>query len=152
VDDPETVTIEVTDPSDSGIVYTENVTDAEDDTVYIDVTEPDGVRGTDLRSSTVTVTVDQVGENATAVELENGTSVPLHSVQLASDRPAWIDSDGEGDNATDTLYVPLDDTGTAGFPEAEEVDVDLDIDGSGTPNVTGTARENGPNSPSTAAN
>ena len=145
VDNPETVTVEVTDPADPGIIYTADATNAESDMVHIDVTEPDegSVNGIDLRSSVVTVTVDRSGGNATAEELENGTSVPLHAVEIASDRPTWIDSEGDDDNATNTLHVPLDADRTVGFPGEDAVDIDLDIDGSGTSNVTGTVHENG---------
>ncbi|WP_144922420.1 hypothetical protein [Halorubrum salsamenti] len=126
VDDPNTVIVEVTEPSDPGITYRENATG--DEEVSIDVTDPDEgtVNGTDLRNATVAVTVERSDENVTTIS--NGTSVPLHAVAFADDRPAWIDTVGEGDNATDGLYVPLDAAGTVGIANQDEVELDLDRD------------------------
>ncbi|MDB2226041.1 hypothetical protein [Halorubrum ezzemoulense] len=142
VDDPETITVAVTDPADTGITYTADATNAEDGEVRIDVAAPDGgtVNGTDLRNASVTVTVDPAGENVTAVQLANETAVPLHAVALAD--PAWI-GDGEGDNTTDRLYVPLDPDGTAGVSAGTDFDVGLDVDGNGTADVEGTIRGDG---------
>ena len=134
VDDPETVTVTVTDPSDTGITYTDDATNAEDGKVRIDVTN--ATDGTDLRNANVTVTVDPAGENATAVQLANDTSVPLHTVAFPGDPVAWIGSAGEGDNATDRLHIPLNATGTTGLPAEAEVEVDLD----GSETVEGTVR------------
>lgn len=142
VDDPETVTVAVTDPADTGITYTADATNVEDGKVRIDVAVPDEgtVNGTDLRTANVTVTVDPAGENATAVQLANETAVPLHAVALAE--PAWI-GDGEGDNATDRLYVPLDPAGTVGVSAGTDFDVGLDLNGNETADVEGTIRGNG---------
>ncbi|OTE99902.1 hypothetical protein [Halorubrum sp. SD683] len=143
VDDPETVTVAVI---DSDITYSaDTVNDTnEDGEVLIDVTNPDEgtVNGTDLRTANVTVTVDPAGENATDVQLANDTSVPLHAVAFADDRPAWTDTEGEGDNATERLYVPLDAAGTTGFPAEDDVEVEVDLDGNETADVTGTVRAN----------
>ncbi|EMA58455.1 hypothetical protein C470_12288 [Halorubrum distributum JCM 13561] len=143
VDDPETVTVEVTDPADTEITYTANATNTEDGEVRIDVAAPDPggtVNGTDLRSANVTVTVDPAGENATAVPLANETAVPLHAVALAD--PVWI-GDSEGDNATDQLYVPLDPAGTVGVSAGTDFDVGLGLDGNETVDVEGTIRGDG---------
>ncbi|WP_144050385.1 hypothetical protein [Halorubrum persicum] len=142
VEDPETVTVAVTDPADPEISYEANATRSDGNTVRIDVTDPasGSVNGTDLRDATVTVTVDPSGDNATAVQLTNGTSVPLHAVAFADDRPAWI-GEGEAENASDTLYVPLDAAGTVGVPDGDTVDID--VDGSETANVTGTVHGDG---------
>lgn len=140
VDNPDTVTVEVTDPSETGIVYRENATGYEE--VLIDVTDPaEGiVNGTDLQNATVTVTVERHGENATP-QITNGTEVPLHAVAIADDRPAWIDTVGEAGTVTDRLYVPLDAAGTVGVAENDAVSVD--VDGSGVANVTATLRAGG---------
>ena len=140
VDNPNIVAVKVTDPAEPEITYTANATDAEDGLVHIDVREPDGdkdLNGTDLRNTNVTVTVESDGGNATTEEV---TNVPLHTVAVGD--PAWID-DGEGDNATGRLYVPLDADGTAGISTGTDFDVDLDLDGNGTADVTGTVRGEG---------
>ena len=145
VDDPETVTVEVI---DSDITYSADaVNDTNDDgEVLIDVREPDGdgdTNGTDLRNATVTVTAEPAGENATTETLANDTTVPLHAVAFASDRPAWVGTEGEGDDGTDTLYVPLDSSGTVGLPADDDVEVDLDLDGNGTVDANATVRGDG---------
>jgi len=138
VDDPDTVVVEVTDPSDAGITYRANATG--DEEVHIDVTDPDNgsVNGTDLRSANVTVIVEPDSGNATTEEV---TNVPLHAVAFADDSPAWIDTAGEGDNATDRLTVPLDAAGTVGVTGGDRVDID--VDDSDVANVSGTVRADG---------
>jgi len=137
VDDPEMVTVKV---ADSDITYS---ADAVNDTnengeVLIDVRDGNGnLNGTDLRNANVTVTVELANGNTT--DIVDGTSVPLHTVEMASDRPAWVGTEGE--NATSTLYVPLDAAGTIGVPNGETVD--LDLDRNGTVDVTGTVRGDG---------
>jgi hypothetical protein len=142
VDGPGTVTVEVTDPSDSGIVYRKPVNGT--DTVSFDVTSPTegGVNGIDLREATVTVSVDPTDENATVTRLTNGTSVSLHTVAFASDRPVWSDTAGEGDDATSTLYVPLNASNTVGLPTGDAT-VSIDLDENGTADLNGTVRGNG---------
>ncbi|WP_200531149.1 hypothetical protein [Halorubrum sp. LN27] len=140
VDDPATVIVEV---SGSDIVYTENATNAEGDTVRIDVAAPDegaeAVNETDLRNATVTVTAELADGNSTTIE--NGTSVALHAVAFADDSPAWSDTVESDDETLDRLYVPLDAGDTVGVPGESEVD--LDLDGNGTADASATVRGDG---------
>lgn len=137
-----TVIVEVTDPSEPGIVYRGDVDGT--DTVSFDVSDPaEGtVNGTDLRDATAAVSVEPQDENATITQLTNSTSVSLHTVAFVNDRPVWIDTAGEGDDATRRLYVPLDASNTVGLP-SEDATVGIDLDENGTTDLNGTVRGNG---------
>lgn len=139
IEDPKVITVNVTD-SDPEISYQKTVTNTTQ--VRIDVTDPETgtVNGTSLRNATVRVSVENSTENATSQTILENESVPLHALQFAADRPAWIDT--TKDSTTDKLRVPLNPAGTVGFDtETTRAEVTIDTDDTDNTTITGTVSE-----------
>lgn len=139
IDDPDTLSLEVTDPADTALRYTENATGAED-TVAIDLRDPaeGDPRAVDLTNATATIDVEHEEDgNTTTTTLAEPAGVPLHTVTFAADKPAWIDSGGE--DAETQLRVPLDLDNSVGLADGAEVSIDV----GGNDTVRATVTEGG---------
>ena len=138
VDDPAEVIVTVTEPSDPEIVYNESeIVDGE---ARIDVRDAENVTDADLTDATVTVEVEQAtdGNETDSTELATNVSVPLHTVAIANDEPAWIDT---SEDDPDRFRIPLDEAGTTGLSAGATVPIDLD--GNGTADASATITDGG---------